>query len=250
MSKHILLCLLAAILLAGCKKETVPTTASATTETIGKVNVSNLDYTYLSGKGQVSIKDKKNDLSSGVSIRMKKDSIIWMSVLPGLGIEAARMMMTQDSVYFMNRLQKEYVATDYTFLRNKFQVDIDFEAVQAIILGNYQAQGAEKVMSAEGLQHVQQQRENLIFDYFIGNLNSKVQQLNVQDKNTGNTISVKYKNFQNVGQVSFAHGLEAQVLQKGEVSGFTLDQSRITVADAPLSFPFSVPSGYKRVSTN
>ncbi len=245
-----MLCLLGILFLAGCKKEAVPTTASASTETIGKVNVSNLDFSYLSGKGQVSINTKNSDLTSGVSIRMKKDSVIWVSVLPGLGIEAARMMMTQDSVFLMNRLQKEYLATDYTYLRNKFQVDISFDVLQAILLGNYQAQGTEKVMQAEGLQQVQQQHENLTFDYFIGNLNSKVQQLNVQDRNTGNTITVKYNNFQNIGQVLFAHGLAAQVQQKGQMSDFKLEQSRVTVADAPLAFPFSVPDGYKRVSTN
>jgi hypothetical protein len=246
MSKPILLCLLSIILLAGCKRETAPTTAAATTENIGAVMVNNFDFNYLSSKGQITLNDKNDNLSSGVTIRMKKDSVIWVSVQPGLGIEAARMMLTQDSVYMMNRLQKEYVATDYSFLRNKFQVDVDFEALQAILLGNYQQNGAEKAQDEGQMQHVQQLRENLLFDYFIGRLNNKLQQLNVQDKNTGNTITVKYNSFQNIGQVPFAHALAAQVLQKGEVSDFTLSYSRIAVSDEVLSFPFSVPADYKR----
>ncbi|MFD3003377.1 DUF4292 domain-containing protein [Pontibacter toksunensis] len=250
MSKHILLCLAVVFLLAGCKRETAPTTASATTETVGTVAVNNFDFNYLSSKGQITLNDKNQNLSSGVSIRMKKDSVIWVSVQPGLGIEAARMMLTQDSVYLMNRLQKEYVATDYTFLRNKFQVDVNFEVLQSILLGNLQTQGTEKAMDEGNLQHVQQLRENLLFDYFIGRLNSKLQQLNVQDKNTGNTITVKYDSFQNIGQEPFAHALAAQVLQKGEVSDFKLNYNRVAVSDEMLSFPFSIPTDYKRGPIN
>ncbi|WP_162054977.1 DUF4292 domain-containing protein [Pontibacter pamirensis] len=250
MSKHILLCLAVVFLLAGCKRETAPTTASATTETIGTVSVNNFDFDYFSSKGQLSLNSKKENLSSGVSIRMKKDSVIWVSVQPGLGIEAARMMLTQDSVYLMNRLQKEYVATDYSFLRNRFQVDVNFEILQAILLGNYEQQGTEKAMDEGELQHVQQMRENLLFDYFIGRLNSKLQQLNVQDQNTGNTITVLYSSFEDIGQEPFAHALAAQVLQKGEVSDFKINYSRVAVSDEALSFPFSVPSDYKRPPVN
>lgn len=250
MSKHIMLFLCGLLLLAGCKKETVPTTASATTASVGAINVSNLDFTYLSSKGQITLNDKNDNLSSGVSIRIQKDSVIWVSVLPGLGIEAARMMLTQDSVYFMNRLKKEYTATDYRFLRDKLQVDVSFDVLQSIILGNYQPQGTEKVMSTEGLQHVQQQRQNLTFNYFISSLNNKLEQLNAQDMITGNTITVKYNSFEPVGEVPFAHELVAQVLQKGQVSDITLKHSRVTVSSEPLSFPFSVPSEYKHLTMN
>ncbi|TPE43831.1 DUF4292 domain-containing protein [Pontibacter mangrovi] len=250
MSKYLLLSLCSLLLLASCKKETVPTAASAATTTVGEVKVDNLEFTYLSAKGQITLNDKNDNLSSGVSIRMRKDSVIWVSVLPGLGIEAARMMLTQDSVYFMNRLKKEYAATDYGFLRNKLQVDLNFEVLQSILLGNYQAAGAEKVMDTGDLQHVQQQRQNLTFDYFISSLNNKLKQLNAEDINTGNTITVKYNSFEPIGQVPFAHELIAQVLQKGEVSDFTLRHSRVTVSEEPLTFPFGVPGDYKHLTFN
>lgn len=250
MSKHLLGCLLAVLLLAGCKKEVIPATASTNTETIGKVTVNNLDFNYLTAKSQISLNDNGNNLTSGLTLRMKKDSVIWVSVQPGLGIEAARMMLTQDSVYIMNRLKKEYTATDYTFLRNKFQVDVSFEVLQALLLGNYQAQGTEKVLAAENMQHVQQMRQNLLFDYFIGLQNSKLQQLDVQDKNSGNTIAVKYNDFQDLGSVPFAYTMAAQVLQKGKTSSFTLNHSKVTVTDEILSFPFSVPGGYTRLAIN
>ncbi|WP_276498848.1 DUF4292 domain-containing protein [Pontibacter litorisediminis] len=248
MSKQLLLFLCGLLLLASCKKDTVPTSATAATTTVGAVKVENLDFSYLSSKAQITLNDKNDNLSSGVSIRMQKDSVIWVSVLPGLGIEAARMMLTPDSVYFMNRLKKEYVATDYRFLRSKLQVDVNFEVLQAILLGNYQAMGSEKIMAQEDRSHIQQQRQNLTFDYFISSLNNKLQQLNAKDVNTGNTITVKYNSFTPIGQVPFAYELVAQVLQKGEVSDFTLKHSRVTVSEEPLSFPFGVPGDYTHLT--
>ncbi|WP_439880385.1 DUF4292 domain-containing protein [Pontibacter sp. MBLB2868] len=250
MSKHLLLCLCTLIMLASCKKETIPTTASEATATVGRVTVNNLDFNYLSSKGQITFNDKNDNLSSGISLRIKKDSVIWVSVQPGLGIEAARMMLTQDSVYMINRLHKEYVATDYRFLRSKLNVDVDFEVLQAILLGNYQSEGTEKVMDEGNMQHIQQARENLLFNYFIGLQNNKLQQLNVQDKNTSNTITVKYNSFGDIGVVPFAHAMAAQVLQKGEVTDFTLKHTRVSVTDEELQFPFTVPSDYKHLTFN
>ncbi|MDX5421528.1 MAG: DUF4292 domain-containing protein [Hymenobacteraceae bacterium] len=250
MSKHTLLFLFGLLLLAGCKKETVPSTAATTTESVGNVVVNNLDFNYLSSRGQFTMNDKNDNLSSGISLRMKKDSVIWISVLPGLGIEAARMKLTQDSVYMMNRLRKEYVATDYKFLRSKLNIDVNFEVVQAIILGNYQARGAEKVIDEQEMQHVQQLRENLLFDYFIAERNNKLERLNVLDQNTGNTITVRYNSFQEIGRIPFAHALVAQVLQQGEVSDFTLSHNKVAITDEKLDFPFGVPGDYKRLTFN
>ena len=250
MSKHLLVGLLSVLLLAGCKKETVTGTASESSETIGRVTVNNLDFNYLNSKGQITFSDNNDNLSSGITLRMKKDSVIWISVQPGLGIEAARMLLTQDSVFMINRLHKEYAATDYRFLTSKLNVDVNFDVVQSILLGNYQSQGAEKIMAAEKMQHIQQSRQNLLFDYFISLSNSKLTQLNVQDNGSGNSITVKYDSFNDVGSVPFAHGLAAQVLQKGQVTDFTLKHSRISISDTSLDFPFSIPQEYKRLTFN
>ncbi len=247
MNKQLLLGLLAFVLLTACKKETLPTTASATTETIGKVTVRNLNFNYLSAKGSLTMEDRGESITSGYSMRIKKDSVIWVSVQPGLGIEAARLKITQDSVYLMNRLRREYTATSYAYLSNKFKVDVNYEVLQAILLGNYQPNGQEKTMDEADQQHVQQIRENLLFDYFIGKQNHKLQQLNVQDQQTGSTITVKYNTFQPIGEVPFAHALAAQIQQPGQVSNFNLTHSRVTVTDEVLDFPFTVPSDYTKL---
>ncbi|MBC5775646.1 DUF4292 domain-containing protein [Pontibacter sp. KCTC 32443] len=247
MNKILLYGLLSIAILSGCKKEVVPAAAETVTETVGRVSVKNIEFNYLTAKGQLKLEDKGETTSSGYTLRIKKDSVIWVSVQPGLGIEAARLKVTQDSVHLINRIHKEYLATDYSFLSDKFQVNMNYEVLQAILLGNYQAQGQEKVMDADQLQHIQQLRTNLLFDYFVGRDSQKLQQLNVKDQQTQNTIIVKYNNFQEVGQVAFAHEMAAEVQQKGIASTFTLNHTKVTTTDEILTFPFAVPSDYKRL---
>lgn len=246
-SKHLLTLMLGILILAGCKKDVIPSNASVTKEEIGSVVVNNIDFKYLTAKGQLELEEKGEKTSSGYSFRMKKDSIIWVSVLPGLGIEAARLKITQDSVYFMNRLQKEYAATDFAFLSERFHVDINFNVLQAMFLGNYQPTGQEKVMDKGQLQHVQQMRPDLLLDYFINKSSNKLEQFVIQDQQSGNTITVKYSNFQPIGKIPFANAMAAQVLQQGKVSVFNLNHSRVTVTDEVLTFPFAVPADYKRL---
>lgn len=247
MNRQLLLCLLAIFLFSACKRESAPTTASAAPQTVDNVTVQNLAFDNLSARGSLTVEDKGQSTTTGFALRMRRDSVIWVSILPGLGIEAARLKMTQDSVYIMNRLQKEYIATNYRFLSERFKVSLSYDVLQAILIGNYQPNGAEKSIEEGSFQHIQQLRDQLLFDYFIGKDNLKLQQLHVQDQETGNNIVVKYNNFQKLGEVPFAYALAAQVLQAGQVSLFNMTQSRVSVTDEALEFPFAVPSDYKRL---
>jgi hypothetical protein len=77
--------------------------------------------------------------SFSVSLRMKKDSIIWMS-LSKLGIEGARVLITKDSVKFIKRpLGSEngkYFVGDYAYISKMLNTDLDFELLQALLVGN------------------------------------------------------------------------------------------------------------------
>ena len=85
----------------------------------------NIDYNenvrYLDFKGQ---------------IRIVKDSVIWISFNQDLGIEIARLLITADTVKYMDRFNKKYLITDYVFINNFLNTSIDFGILQSIILGN------------------------------------------------------------------------------------------------------------------
>src|SRR5690348_3224740 len=61
------------------------------------------DFQWLTAKAEVEYTDQDNNPETfDVNIRLRKDSVIWISVTPLLGIEAVRVLITPDSMKIMN----------------------------------------------------------------------------------------------------------------------------------------------------
>ncbi len=73
--------------------------------------------------------------SFAITLRMKKDSVIWMSISK-LGIEGARVLITKDSVKFFNRISNNYFKGDFTYTSKIFNTPLDFEMLQSLLVGN------------------------------------------------------------------------------------------------------------------
>lgn len=92
-----------------------------------------LDYNTLNFK-KINISyeqaGKKQDFRG--SVRILKDSIIWLSISK-MGIEGVRVKLTPDSVAFIDRLHREYMITDYSYLNRRFNIELDYYLVQSIL---------------------------------------------------------------------------------------------------------------------
>jgi hypothetical protein len=72
---------------------------------------------------------------SGI-MRMKKDTAIWIS-LRSFNIEGVRVLITKDSVKFINRLEKTYYEGDFNFLTSRFEMDMDYNMIEAIFTNSF-----------------------------------------------------------------------------------------------------------------
>ncbi len=80
------------------------------------------------------INNQTNSFSA--NLRIKKDSAIWISISPALGIEVARVLITPDSLKFINRINGTYFKGDFKYLNELLQIEVNFKMIQAILLGN------------------------------------------------------------------------------------------------------------------
>lgn len=78
------------------------------------------------------------------NVRMKKDSVIWISISPALGIEVFRVLITQDSVKYISKIpdNKYYYTGGFESISELARIDLDFDMLQDILIGN--AIGLEK----------------------------------------------------------------------------------------------------------
>ncbi len=87
----------------------------------------------LSLKFNARLTQNNQSQSANVYVRMKQDSVIWLSVR-AMGFEGVRMVLTPDSVKFINRLESSYWVGDYRFVERVFHRNISFHAFQNILL--------------------------------------------------------------------------------------------------------------------
>ena len=77
-------------------------------------------YKYLTAKASVDYTDRTGDTKNfDINLRMKRDSAVWISITPLLGIEAARLMVTTDSVFMLDRVHKTVLRRDINYLDRK-----------------------------------------------------------------------------------------------------------------------------------
>jgi len=99
-----------------------------------------MEFDYLSAKFSLAYGEGKNKTNLRGQLRIKNDSLIWMSISPALGIEAARILLSKDSVKYINRLNKTYFAGEYELIDSIINTTIDFSLLQSMFVGNDLAQ--------------------------------------------------------------------------------------------------------------
>jgi hypothetical protein len=95
-----------------------------------------LNYEWFSAKVDTEVINKGEKTSFKTNLRMKKDSIIWMSISPALGIEVARMIITPDSIKFLDKWNDQYYIGTHEFLEERIKVHLDFNMLQDLAVGN------------------------------------------------------------------------------------------------------------------
>ena len=75
-----------------------------------------------------------DDLSG--QLRMRKDSIIWFNVTVTMGVEALRAKISNDSIWILNRLEKNYLAEPLDTVSAQLGIPLSLPLIQTLLLDN------------------------------------------------------------------------------------------------------------------
>lgn len=143
-----------------------------------KMNEHQVHFTTLNSKIAIEYADDKSKTNLKGQLRIQSDSLIWLSFSPALGIEAARIMLTNDSVKFVNRLNKTYFTDKYVLLESMLNTTIEYSILQSMLLGNDLTQyDVDKFKSSidDGLYRITIKERRKIRKYIKkGEIDSKV----------------------------------------------------------------------------
>ena len=144
MNKLHTIAILSVIILSSCnllKKSNTDNNSSnnislSEKELIKKINSQNISPEWTSLNSKIKVNKEGQEVTINAHIRIKKDSIIWISVKAPLGIEIFRTMITSDSVYYMNRMNKNYFIKHISHIREVVKADVSFIKLQEIIFAS------------------------------------------------------------------------------------------------------------------
>lgn len=236
------------LLLGSCTKKLLPTATrpSNTNPVPEAVKATNLNFRFLTAKGKAQFGDQ----GANVNLRMRKDSVIWLSASL-LGIEGGRLYITRDSVQVIDKLHREYYSGDFAYLSQRLNVPVTFDMLQALLLGNYLApisSNTQPAVTTEGtVQRVRYEQAGLLVMQLVDLAQGRPRQLTVQDST--NQLTVDYSDFRQVESNAQPFAFETQVqVQQGQQAPtvITLSYWAVDLDKERLQFPFSVPKGYAR----
>lgn len=107
-----------------------------------------------------------NDLSG--QLRMRHDSLVWLSVTATMGVEVLRAKVSNDSVWLVNRLEKTYLAEPLDTITAQLGMPLSLPLVQTLLLDNNQ-----------GLPPVENQTV-LLKTFVMGGVSAKIRYSNIK----------------------------------------------------------------------
>lgn len=215
------------------------------------------DFEWIELRTRIKYQSADQKGSAKAYIRMRKDSAIWISAVPLLGIEVIRVMITPDSMTILNRLKKEWqtISLGGSMQKQMALVGLQFADLQRLFIGDIPAPLLDyRYQSAiDQRQYVLRREEpkarievRLLPELFEPTM------ISYQNRQDRGAVSFRYEDYQEIQgrrfpsdmlmelQFPMRAGLERTILAQ-------LNITRIEPGDQVLAMPFSIPSSYEAV---
>jgi hypothetical protein len=202
-----------------------------------------VNATTLSGKAKVDVEGDGIQQVT-VDFTLQTDSFIGVSVR-ALGIEFVRAFITPDSIRIIDRINKQYIPKDISYIQTTYGVPIDFMVLQELLLGRpVWADNTWYPVVDEDAYHfksntVSVENELLLYPTFL------LKEQLVKDTNNNRSIWLAYAGYKKTGGYAFSMSRQIQV-DAVEKYAIHMEWASLTLND-PVSFDFKVNPKYEVV---
>ena len=228
-----------------------------------KLKENELKYSDLSIRFEADLVFDKNNNSFKGNIRIKRDSLIWISINPLFGIEAFRVVFSVDSVKMLNKLNNTYFLGDYGMINTMFSTPFDFDMIQSLISGNDFSYYENNVFRAGidgGMyklttvgrrklkKYIKTQIDSdkvLIQDIWLNPSTFKIEKQHWKEiKNNNSKMTFSYGNFITTDDEQLFPGtLDCDIEAENKIA-LRIKYSKIQV-NKPFEFTFIIPDNYQ-----
>ncbi len=229
-----------------------------------KLDSASFDLNYLTAKAAVVVIQDSNEISFNISYRSKKDSIIWISVSPLLGIEVARLMITADSVKMLDKIHNKYEVTSFESINKMLQMKVNFEIVQALLYGNFFAYKKNEnrfnsvyledkfyILSSLNKKKLKRSLEDkdlnkpVIQDLYVNDSTYRISRVQVEDQRINKLLTTVYSDFRVTDGGLFPFKSTTKIVAEKNIE-IRIEYGKVAKAES-LDFPFNIPNNYERI---
>ncbi|MFD1628982.1 DUF4292 domain-containing protein [Pseudopedobacter beijingensis] len=242
--------LLVVVLLSSCAvkktyQEAKQEVHKETVITVADIISKETQYNTLNYKAKTNMVMDEKSYDVNLNLRNKQGEVIWISVTYLGGLEAARLMITPDSLKLLNRLTSEYLQQPFSYIQNYTSNLIDYKALEAFLVGN-----TPRFMLIDDLQlkksgelFVLEGKANDLDFTGLFSLLLKPQKLSVKNTTATQNLDIDYSSFVDITNKRIP--LKINLNSKFDDKNVRMNMEiRDVVFDTELSFPFSVPKRF------
>jgi outer membrane lipoprotein-sorting protein len=214
---------------------------------LARIAANQIPYKTFSERAMLTWDDGSSTQQFTGTIRVKKDSIVWMS-LGMMGFEGVRTFITPDSFKLLNKLSNEYLARDYNFIQSWILLPVNFGMLQQIITG-------EKISIDEKAAVVTEQDSSYVLylesdklweQVWVDTQNYTLKKLLLKDKLLKQDLTITFEGYNSLNQKPFSYKRQLVINRDGATYKLDMDIRHVH-CDEELSFPFEVSEKYKKV---
>ncbi|TDE55132.1 DUF4292 domain-containing protein [Flavobacterium sp. GT3P67] len=257
--KRIAIVVLITLFMVSCKSKAIAVAASnAPTTEAGYMTSKKIIENHYNNKNQFStlyIKsnaryaDNKQTQNVTAEIKIKKDEQILVSIR-FLGITMAKALITPKSVNYYEKINGSYFEGDFSSLSQWLGTDLDYSKIQNMLLG----EAIDDLTKGKYLESLLEQtyrlddtsNTNTKKSFFLDADKFLVKKQEITQTAEERMIKVSYADNIVYKEVTLPTSVQINTFQKKGNTEINLDYNTVTFNEE-LSFPYSVPNGYKRI---
>ena len=252
--KSFFVLLVCSFLISGCKTKKIIAEESgirsySEEDVFYKIKASNLYFDYLEASGTATINSPNLNISGNFILRLKDKETAWL-VVKKLGFEAARILIQNDTLTVLNRLQKGYMQGTVQELSSELGLSVGQNEMIDFLAGNMMLENSEFVSLEQDSFNYDYKTafDNLIVTYSYDAISETVNHASFADMSNKSAACayLDYRVVDDVQMASYQRILSTDDPSVGETT-ITLDFKDISLSEE-LNFPFEIPSNYIKVN--
>jgi len=214
-----------------------------------KAQKSNFNTLRATLKITTSTPDKEQKVTA--SLRMQNNQKIWISIKKA-GITGAKILITPTKVQYYNKLDKTYFDGDFSFISTILGTALNFNQIQALLLGNAVFTLDPNLYDMEILKEgylLYPKQQDFIFEQFttLNPSHFKIKTQEIAQPQKKRLLTVDYKSYQKIDSQLIPLLVHINTLQKNNETQIDINYKSVSL-NSELKFPFTIPSGYKQIT--